>query len=110
MMHMTFYWGKKVTLLIDSWKTDSWTSYLLSLLACLLVAAFYQFMENHRLRLKLISAPKSSPTQQIKAPLLRSKFTDLEIKMPIFYGYLVRAEQQLGRVKEMVMEVVREMR
>ncbi|KHN20152.1 Copper transporter 5 [Glycine soja] len=42
MMHMTLYWGKKVTILIDSWKTDSWTSYVLSLLACLVVAAFYQ--------------------------------------------------------------------
>jgi hypothetical protein len=27
MMHMTFYWGKNVTLLVDLWQTTSWTSY-----------------------------------------------------------------------------------
>ena len=74
-MHMTFYWGKKVTLLIDCWKTDSWTSYSLSLIACLVAAVFYQYLENRRIRLKLISStkPSSSPTQQIQIPLLRSK-------------------------------------
>ncbi|KAI4316453.1 hypothetical protein L6164_024431 [Bauhinia variegata] len=86
MMHMTFYWGKKVTLLIDSWKTDSWTSYSLSLLACLLVAAFYQFLENRRLRLKLISAPKPSPTQQIEAPLLQSRFAGDGAKLGVKFA------------------------
>ncbi|CAN6722084.1 unnamed protein product [Malus baccata var. baccata] len=44
MMHMTFYWSRQVTLLFDSWKTDMWTSYSLTLLACLLVPAFYQYL------------------------------------------------------------------
>lgn len=71
-MHMTFYWSKKVTLLIDSWKTDSWTSYALSLLACLVISVFYQFLENRRIRLKLFAAGRSVP-QEIQAPLLRRK-------------------------------------
>ncbi|XP_061350403.1 copper transporter 5-like [Gastrolobium bilobum] len=73
MMHMTFYWGKKVTLLIDSWKTDSWTSFALSLLACLVVSAFYQYLENRRIRLKLIAGEKrpSAVAPEIQTPLLR---------------------------------------
>lgn len=73
MMHMTFYWGKKVTLLIDSWQTDSWTSYALSLVACLVVSVFYQYLENRRIRLKLFAAGTASAAPEIEAPLLRRK-------------------------------------
>lgn len=48
-MHMTFYWGTKVTLLFDFWKTESWLSYSLTLLFCFLFSAFYQYMEDRRL-------------------------------------------------------------
>ncbi|TKY74846.1 Copper transporter 5 [Spatholobus suberectus] len=70
MMHMTFYWSKKVTLLIDSWKTNDWTDYLLTLLACLVVSVFYQFLENRRISLRLIGAGKPFPAE-IETPLLR---------------------------------------
>ncbi|CAI9293849.1 unnamed protein product [Lactuca saligna] len=56
MMHMTFYWGTSVTLLFDSWKTDSLFSYSLTLIACLLFSVFYQYMEDRRLRFKLLSS------------------------------------------------------
>ncbi|KAI3504278.1 hypothetical protein L1887_32831 [Cichorium endivia] len=56
MMHMTFYWGRNVTLLFDSWKTDSWLSYSLTLIACLLFSVFYQYMEDRHLRFKLLSS------------------------------------------------------
>ncbi|XP_027333297.1 copper transporter 5-like [Abrus precatorius] len=70
MMHMTFYWGKKFTLLIDSWKTDSGTSYVLSLLACLVVAAFYQYLENRRIRLKIFAGERRA-SPEIRTSLLR---------------------------------------
>ncbi|KAK7283160.1 hypothetical protein RIF29_12499 [Crotalaria pallida] len=73
MMHMTFYWSKNVTLLIDSWKTDSWTSYLLSLVACFVVSVFYQYLENRRIRLRLLASGKPSPASEIQVPLLRRK-------------------------------------
>ncbi|XVF35144.1 hypothetical protein REPUB_Repub18cG0119800 [Reevesia pubescens] len=60
MMHMTLYWGKDVTLLIDSWKTDSWLSYLLTLLACFLFSSFYQYMEDRRLRFRSLASSSSS--------------------------------------------------
>ncbi|KAJ1382269.1 Ctr copper transporter [Sesbania bispinosa] len=72
MMHMTFYWSNKVTLLIDSWKTHSWLGYILTLIACLIVALFYQFLENRRIRLKLFAAGRDFP-QEIQTPLLRRK-------------------------------------
>ncbi|XP_076909125.1 copper transporter 5.1-like [Bidens hawaiensis] len=60
MMHMTFYWGRTVTLLFDSWKTDTWLSYALTLLACFIFSIFYQYMEDRRLRFKLLSTSKAS--------------------------------------------------
>ncbi|VVA37343.1 PREDICTED: copper transporter 5, partial [Prunus dulcis] len=56
MMHRTFYWSKDVTILIDSWRTTSWTSYSLTLIACLIVSAFYQYLEVLRVRLKTASS------------------------------------------------------
>ncbi|CAN6682480.1 unnamed protein product [Malus baccata var. baccata] len=76
MMHMTFYWSRQVTLLFDSWKTNTWTSYSLTLLACLIVPAFYQYLENLRVRIKRAassSSPKSESDSPIRAPLLAAK-------------------------------------
>ncbi|XP_057957759.1 copper transporter 5.1 [Malania oleifera] len=73
MMHMTFYWGRKVTLLFDSWKTNSWTSYAFTLLACLVLAAFYQFLEDRRIKFKLLAAGRPPAQSPIEAPLLQRK-------------------------------------
>ncbi|KAL8265105.1 hypothetical protein R6Q59_023235 [Mikania micrantha] len=76
MMHMTFYWGRSVTLLFDSWKTDSWLSYTLTLIACLIFSVFYQYMEDRRLRLKLLStsAVANNTNGTVDAtPLLNTK-------------------------------------
>ncbi|GKV30178.1 hypothetical protein SLEP1_g39023 [Rubroshorea leprosula] len=56
MMHMTLYWGKQVTFLFDSWGTNSWLSYFLTLLACFLFASFYQYMEDRRIRFKSLTS------------------------------------------------------
>ncbi|KAJ7958424.1 Copper transporter [Quillaja saponaria] len=86
MMHMTFYWSKKVTLLIDDWRTDSWTSFLLTLLACVIASVFYQYLEDRRLRLKFISSRKPSPMSQIQTPLLQSKLTDDGTKLGVKFA------------------------
>nr|GEX02864.1 copper transporter 5.1-like [Tanacetum cinerariifolium] len=75
MMHMTFYWGHKVTLLIDSWKTDSWFSYIITLIICFLFPVLYQFLEVHRLQLKLLSSSANGVVGAIEnEPLLYTKF------------------------------------
>jgi copper transporter 1 len=70
MMHMTIYWGKKVTLLVDWWRTKTWMSYLLTLLACFLFSAFYQYMEGRRLRFKSSTSKTSSTMPSITVSLL----------------------------------------
>ncbi|XP_035547681.1 copper transporter 5-like [Juglans regia] len=70
MMHVTIYWGKKVTLLFHWWKTRTWMSYLITLLACFLFSAIHQYMEVRRIRFKYSTSSNSST---ITVPLL-SKF------------------------------------
>ncbi|XP_062022213.1 copper transporter 5.1 [Rosa rugosa] len=76
MMHMTFYWSKQVTLLFDSWSTTTWLGYALTLLACLIVPAFYQYLEGLRVRLRLASSAgkaAAAGSDPIETPLLRAK-------------------------------------
>lgn len=74
-MHMTFYWGIKATILFDFWKTDSWLSYIITLLACFVFSAFYQYLENRRLQFKSLSSSVNSPppppsASGVSAPLI----------------------------------------
>ncbi|XP_019188867.1 PREDICTED: copper transporter 5.1-like [Ipomoea nil] len=91
MMHMTFYWGKNVTVLFDFWKTDSWTSYALTLIACFVFSVFYQFMEDRRLRFKLVSslgAAKNKP-DSVDTPLLLGSVVGGGWKAARFAGALL---------------------
>ncbi|KAL8497095.1 hypothetical protein ACS0TY_020683 [Phlomoides rotata] len=96
MMHMTFYWGKTVTILFDSWKTDSWLSYSLSLFACFLFSLFYQYMEDRRIRLKSLSVAKNPPppsgaaaATSVNTPLLFSKLTERKWAPAQFAGAIL---------------------
>ncbi|XP_042477750.1 copper transporter 5.1-like [Macadamia integrifolia] len=87
MMHMTFYWGRKVTLLIDSWKTDSWTGYALTLLACFLFSLFYQYMEDRRVRFKVLATSKKpSSIPSIDTPLLHPRLAGSRWSNPARYA------------------------
>ena len=88
MMHMTLYWGKDVTLLIDSWKTDSWLSYLLTLLACFLFSYFYQYMEDRRLRFRsLVSSYPSQPSSAgADVPLLPKYRRSAKFATAVLFG------------------------
>jgi len=44
MMHMTFYWGTKVTLLFDSWHVTTWKGYSLTLVACFVACILHEWL------------------------------------------------------------------
>ncbi|KAK3439716.1 hypothetical protein EUGRSUZ_B00068, partial [Eucalyptus grandis] len=54
--------GRYVTLLFDSWQTNSWPSYFLSLAACFLVSAFYQYMEDCRICFRSLASSSAATT------------------------------------------------
>ncbi|KAL4283729.1 hypothetical protein GQ457_16G002360 [Hibiscus cannabinus] len=81
MMHMTLYWGKDVTLLIDSWNTDSWLSYLLTLLACFIFASFYQYMEDRRLRFRSLASSDGA-----SVPLLPNYRSPAKFATALLFG------------------------
>ncbi|XVF48879.1 hypothetical protein PTKIN_Ptkin03bG0223600 [Pterospermum kingtungense] len=85
MMHMTLYWGKDVTLLIDSWKTDSWLSYLLTLLACFVFSSFYQYMEDRRLRFTSLASSNPS-SAAVTAPLLPNRRRSAKFASAVLFG------------------------
>ncbi|KAJ8750957.1 hypothetical protein K2173_016138 [Erythroxylum novogranatense] len=93
MMHMTFYWGRQVTLLVDAWRTTSWLDYSLTLLACVLAGAFYQFLEHLRTRLKIAASgggrAKSSAVPPTEEPLLQTKLSGPKFSGPRVAGALL---------------------
>ncbi|KAK1420853.1 hypothetical protein QVD17_22761 [Tagetes erecta] len=74
MMHMTFYWGNNVTLFINSWTTNSCLSYILTLTACFVFSVFGQFMEDQRIRLRILSSSATTVAAAENAPVLYNKF------------------------------------
>ncbi|GAB4853708.1 hypothetical protein Ancab_017900 [Ancistrocladus abbreviatus] len=57
--------------LFPSPSTDSWLSYGLTLLVCFIFSAFYQYMEDRRLKFKAIATvPTNNGPSSINTPLL----------------------------------------
>lgn len=48
MMHMTFYWGKDVTILFDFWRVNTWTWYVVSLLVVFLFSVLHEWLASQR--------------------------------------------------------------
>ncbi|XP_013627268.1 copper transporter 5-like, partial [Brassica napus] len=80
----------KATILFDFWKTDSWLSYILTLLACFVFAAFYQYLENRRLQFKSLSSTRHPPSPRtgVSAPLIPKSSTRSAAKAAsvVFFG------------------------
>ncbi|KAK1430630.1 hypothetical protein QVD17_13511 [Tagetes erecta] len=86
MMHMTFYWGRNVNLLFDSWKTNTWFTYSLTLLVCFIFSIFYQYLEDRRLRFKLLSVSNNTNGSVDTTPLLNTKIVGSRWSVGRFAG------------------------
>eukprot|EP01018_Ginkgo_biloba_P015558 Gb_28691 [translate_table: standard] len=95
MMHMTFYWGKQVTLLFDDWKTQTWLSYSLTLVAVFLFSVFHEYIVNLRSRFNGVSTAKDP--SDLRVPFLRkpsNAYTSKGVESVLFglnagLGYLL---------------------
>lgn len=85
-MSMTLYWGKELTLLLDSWKTESWPSYSLTLLFCFLLSLFHQRLEAQLYKLKSIKTPLSPPPPPQPSQPSSSEITASPIDAPSSYS------------------------
>lgn len=48
MMHMTFYWGKEVTILFDFWRVKTWLWYAISLVVVFLFSVLHEWLASQR--------------------------------------------------------------
>eukprot|EP01018_Ginkgo_biloba_P026519 Gb_28923 [translate_table: standard] len=78
MMHMTFYWGKQVTLLFDGWKTQTLPQYWASLLVLFAVCVLHEYVVSVRAHLRSNSKTrppsKSDDVMESQAMLLREQY------------------------------------
>lgn len=89
MMHMTFYWSREVTLLVNSWRTQTWLAYSLTLLVCVVASALYQLLENLRIRLrvKVIAATSGSAQEPLLQPkTVRGKWSAARLAGAVLFG------------------------
>eukprot|EP00897_Mesotaenium_endlicherianum_P005511 jgi/Mesen1/4989/ME000248S04277 len=50
MMHMTLYWGKDATILLKSWSTTTWGSYLTALIVTFIFCMLHEWLTTYRLQ------------------------------------------------------------
>lgn len=66
-MHMTFYWGKDVTILFDFWRVKTWTWYAVSLLVVFLFSVLHELLASQRsaliAKLEKVEVPAVSATE-----------------------------------------------
>ncbi|GBG72060.1 hypothetical protein CBR_g10995 [Chara braunii] len=67
MMHMTFYWGRQVSILFDAWRTDKTSEYGLALLAIFIACLLHQFLTVYRAKLEASSSMESTAAASRKA-------------------------------------------
>lgn len=86
MMHMTFYWGKNVTILFDFWKVKTWTWYAISLLIVFLFSALHEWLAGQRSA--LIAKPEAKSSSAVE---------DGDHRTPLITHTLGAAQKSVGK-------------
>ncbi|KAK4846396.1 hypothetical protein QYF36_016792 [Acer negundo] len=82
------YPGIKVTILFDSWKTNTWLGYLFTLLALFLLCTStkYQYMEDQRHIFKSLSSAKTALTAETPLFVKSSRVSFVRFTTTVLLG------------------------
>lgn len=96
MMHMTFYWGKDVTILFDFWRVKTWTWYAVSLLVVFIFSVLHEWLASQRSAL-------SAKVEKGKDPALGASEEDGDNQTPFISHAYAGQKSVYKKVTEAVL-------
>ncbi|KAH7432833.1 hypothetical protein KP509_07G042300 [Ceratopteris richardii] len=99
MMHRTFYWGKKATILFHGWKTSSWESYFVSLVVLFLSSVILQYISNLPILVSLYFpaiVPSNGACPAPDVPLIKKPESSISLRKRILRSMLFGVRVAIG--------------
>nr|ABK25665.1 unknown [Picea sitchensis] len=99
MMHMTFYWGKEVSILFDGWRTQTLMQYWASLLVLFLASVFHEYVVSIRAHIRMsynnIHSSQENSYNSMGSPQPQAKSMLLLPTKAKTRGYVIKTAETL---------------